>query len=133
MYKLDILNQDSSLYWTEYSNDIKDLEKWLTEEKTRPYWDISRKFEITHVDADITWSDSFELPEEVLSYIEKQKLIQQNIELATEYIRKRQLEYPPVGDQLDALYKKEHLGDSTEYDAIAAKIAEVKAKYPKPE
>jgi len=59
--------------------------------------------------------------------------IRQNTAIAIEYISLRVAEYPPVTDQLDAIYKKEHLGDSTEYDTIAAKIEEIKAKYPKPE
>ena len=52
---------------------------------------------------------------------------------AEEYKFKRRSEYPSVGDQLDALYKKLHLNDSKEYDALAAKISEIKKKYPKPE
>lgn len=50
-----------------------------------------------------------------------------------QYQQDRKLAYPPIGDQLDALYKKLHLGDSTDYDAIAAQIAQVKTDYPKPE
>lgn len=53
--------------------------------------------------------------------------------LATQYKRDRQAAYPTIGDQLDAMYKKFALGDSTEYDAIAAQIAAVKAQFPKPE
>ena len=51
---------------------------------------------------------------------------------ANEYKRQRAAAYPPIGDQLDALYKKLELGDDTDYDAIAADIAAVKALYPKP-
>ena len=47
-----------------------------------------------------------------------------------EYKKNRRKEYPTYGDQLDAIYKK-HLGDSVEYDAIAAKITAIKKKYPK--
>jgi hypothetical protein len=53
--------------------------------------------------------------------------------LATQYQRDRQSAYPPIGNQLDAIYKKFALDDSTEYDAIAAQIAAVKAQFPKPE
>jgi hypothetical protein len=42
------------------------------------------------------------------------------------YAQKRVLEYPPIGDQLDALY---HAGLFPE--EMAAKILAVKTKYPK--
>lgn len=45
-----------------------------------------------------------------------------------EYARNRASEYPPIGDQLDALY---HAGVFPE--DMASQIAAVKAKYPKPE
>ena len=52
---------------------------------------------------------------------------------STQYREDRKRAYPSVGDQMDALYKKLHLNDSTEYDAIAAQIAQVKLDHPKPE
>ena len=48
------------------------------------------------------------------------------------YKDQRRAEYPAIGDQLDALYKKLHLGDSTDYDTIAEQITAIKLKYPKP-
>jgi hypothetical protein len=42
------------------------------------------------------------------------------------YIAKRQAEYPPIGDQLDALWK-----GGAEAEAMLAKVQAVKAKYPK--
>ena len=42
------------------------------------------------------------------------------------YIAKRQSEYPPIGDQLDALWKG---GDAAA--EMLAKVQAVKAKYPK--
>jgi hypothetical protein len=45
-----------------------------------------------------------------------------------EYQRKRAPEYPPIGDQLDALWKG---GEDAE--EMLAKVQAVKAKYPKPE
>ena len=50
---------------------------------------------------------------------------------ANQYKQLRQSEYPPVGDQLDALWKA-HGGDTTEADALLVKIKGVKAKHPKP-
>ena len=43
---------------------------------------------------------------------------------------KRILEYPSVGDVIDALVKKEG-GDSSDWDAIVAARAAVKTKHPK--
>ena len=43
---------------------------------------------------------------------------------------KRILEYPSIGDVIDALVKKEG-GDSTEWDAIVTAREAVKTKHPK--
>lgn len=43
------------------------------------------------------------------------------------YIAKRQSEYPPIGDQLDALWKG---GDAAA--EMLVKVQSVKSKYPKP-
>jgi hypothetical protein len=45
MYKLTIFKQDGGIYWVEHFNLIEDLNKWLSEEKTRPYWDDSYYYE----------------------------------------------------------------------------------------
>jgi hypothetical protein len=45
---------------------------------------------------------------------------------AKEYQRERAAEYPPIGDQLDALWK-----GGAEAEAMLAKVQAVKAKYPK--
>jgi len=42
------------------------------------------------------------------------------------YIAKRAAEYPPIGDQLDALWK-----GGAEAEAMLAKVQAVKNKYPK--
>ena len=47
---------------------------------------------------------------------------------AQEYARKRQAEYPNIGDQLDDLYHKGAFSDE-----MAAKIKAVKDAHPKPE
>ncbi len=44
---------------------------------------------------------------------------------------KRVAEYPPIGDQLDAVMKMID-GDETEAKALSKKCKEVKQKYPKP-
>jgi hypothetical protein len=45
------------------------------------------------------------------------------------YIAKRQAEYPPASDYLDAVVK----GDQEQIDAYIAACQAVKTKYPKPE
>ena len=45
---------------------------------------------------------------------------------ANAYKAKRAAEYPPIGDQLDALWK-----GGAEAEAMLAKVQAVKAKYPK--
>lgn len=39
--KLIIKRADNSVYWTEHFNSQAECDKWLLEEKTRPYWDNS--------------------------------------------------------------------------------------------
>lgn len=46
---LNIYNEDGSLYWKEHFNNEKDLEKWLEEEKTRPYWNQKFKIDIQEI------------------------------------------------------------------------------------
>ena len=48
----------------------------------------------------------------------------------TNHKEKRILEYPSLGDVIDALVKKED-GDSTEWDAIVIARESVKTKHPK--
>lgn len=59
--------------------------------------------------------------------IEKELLRLHNEWTASEYARQRKLEYPSIGDQLDALF---HAGVFPE--EMAAQIQAVKDQYPKP-
>ncbi len=45
-FKLDITNPDGTHYWTEFFNDKESADKWLEEEKTRPYWNVGNTYEI---------------------------------------------------------------------------------------
>jgi hypothetical protein len=61
-------------------------------------------------------------------------LVSANLESMTQeifsrltYAQKRQLEYPSIGDQLDAIWK-----GGTDADTMKALIQQVKDKYPKP-
>jgi hypothetical protein len=46
---LNIYNEDGSLYWKEHFNRQEDLDKWLEEEKTRPYWNKNFVTEIEDI------------------------------------------------------------------------------------
>lgn len=63
---------------------------------------------------------------------QQDKAAQAAASLANQYKEDRRAAYPSIGDQLDALYKKLELNDDTDWNDIAAQIANVKATYPKP-
>jgi hypothetical protein len=46
MFQLIIKREDESIYWIEYFNNEEAALKWLQEEMTRPYWDITYTYEI---------------------------------------------------------------------------------------
>jgi hypothetical protein len=60
--------------------------------------------------------------------VEAEHLRLKNLHETNDYQRKRALEYPPIGDQLDALWK-----GGTAAEEMLAKVQAVKNKYPKPE
>lgn len=64
-------------------------------------------------------------------------LVLQEAKKAGEYKTLRAKEYPPIGDQLDALMKwlatETEIRVPAELKSIAMKCMSVKAKYPKPE
>ena len=81
---------------------------------------------ITHFpDGTITYHDGQTPPtEEAIDA----KLVELLAEVdAQEYARKRQVEYPSIGDQMDMIYKDMKNGTSTHADAVEV----VKVKYPK--
>jgi hypothetical protein len=66
---------------------------------------------------------AYDKDENIVTYNEAE--VQSYID-AHAYIAKRQKEYPPIGDQLDALWKG---GDAA--TEMLAKVQAVKTKYPK--
>ena len=76
----------------------------------------------------VIWDESntaqFPSKQEINAELQKLQLEWEN----TQYQRDRAPEYPPIGDQLDALWKG---GEDAE--EMLAKVQAVKAKYPKPE
>jgi hypothetical protein len=69
-------------------------------------------------------SDYVKITEAEATEIIKEK--QEQKFLSLNYVQKRLLEYPSIGDQLDALYKAGVFPED-----MSEQIAEVKAKYPK--
>lgn len=57
----------------------------------------------------------------------------ETLKMVSLYKEQRKQAYPPIGDQLDAIYKRDHLNDPTDWNAIVAQISAVKAAFPKPE
>jgi hypothetical protein len=93
-----IINLRPGAAWSLDGDDYSGLE-WLDQEQTKP--------------------TEQELVEETERVVQEQ--------LRNLYQRKRRLEYPPLGDQLDALWKG---GDAAE--EMLAKVQAIKDKYPKP-
>lgn len=46
MFQLTIKNIDGSIYWQTYFNSRADVDRWLTEERKRAYWNSSYVIEI---------------------------------------------------------------------------------------
>lgn len=91
----------------------------------RPFavWTINGEHEYSN----LVWLDTDQTKpteEEVVAEVAR---LQAEYE-AQEYQRQRAAEYPPIGDQLDALWK----GGDAAAEMLATVMA-VKAKYPKPE
>jgi hypothetical protein len=106
----------------------------ITKEHENPEWLILQDQEdsVTGIVKKIAVVDQ-ELKTQILAQRAAEAAAKEAERLATQYQRDRKSAYPSLGDQLDAIYKKFALDDSTEYDAIAAQIAAVKAQFPKPE
>ena len=84
------------------------------------FYPASNLTDITWVDTEQTQPTEAEINAEVARLQAKHE--------ATEYQRQRASEYPPIGDQLDALWKG---GDAAA--EMLAKVQAVKSKYPKGE
>jgi hypothetical protein len=76
-------------------------------------------------DGSINWIDTVQT-QPTQSEIDAEIIRLASVYNAQEYARKREFEYPPIGDQLDALWKG---GDAA--TEMLAKVQAVKTKYPK--
>lgn len=47
--QLKIYKPDGSIYWIEHFNSTTELQRWLDEEKTRPYWNPEYTHEIVNL------------------------------------------------------------------------------------
>lgn len=118
-----IKKEDGSHFAKASFNDKESADNWIAEEQTRPYWKHDQ-YEQKHPDDEpVLIANGFTYSIEDLTPPARE----------LSYKLKRAQEYPSIGDQLDAIYKKLSLGEPEDYDAIAAKIDAVKKKHPKPE
>ena len=78
--------------------------------------------------AGIVWREenTTEIPTEEEVTAEVERL--QQIDIGLQYRRDRMHEYPPIGDQLDALWK-----GGAAAEEMLARVQAVKTQYPKPE
>ena len=95
---------------------INNIIKALDSMKLETGWQTKGEYSFSNV----IWDDPLLAPSED-DFNEALSLIEANI-----YRENRALEYPPIGDQLDALF---HAGLFPE--EMASKIQEVKDRYPK--
>lgn len=101
---------------------------------TRPiieYIDLSKPEGEQHIRREMTDAE-FEAYQEKCAKADAEQAEKE----ATEYQVKRAAEYPPIGDQLDALMKwlstESEFSIPAELKSIAMSCMSVKAKYPKP-
>ena len=80
------------------------------------YYSLDKVKRIDNKELGFTWDE----------VLEKQKILDKEY-LDTQYQRDRELSYPPIGDQLDMIYKDMKNGTTTHAEAVEA----VKTKYPK--
>lgn len=67
--KLEIKKADGSIYWIEHFENGADADTWLTEEKTRPYWDSSYTTTIEELVTDMQLSAQDIINQEALRYL----------------------------------------------------------------
>lgn len=67
--------------------------------------------------------------EEINERVLEDAVVQQD-ELENGYKRRRQMEYPPIGDQLDAIWKAlNEITENADATQMLERIKEIKAKY----
>jgi hypothetical protein len=122
---LKVSRNDQVYDWSIYIPPDVDLQAYLSSKETEIYADIDNK--------EAQWEALTPKTREVIDIysdevtivdIDKTEIVKPDF---PDYYAKRRLEYPSIGDQLDALWK----GGDAATDMIA-KITEVKSRYPKP-
>jgi hypothetical protein len=125
--KLEVQHLGNTYQWAAYVPRGLDLDQALTLIEPGVYADIEAKEAIwaTHPKTK-TVADPF-TGEDITVEVQKEEIVCPDM---PDYYARRRAEYPPLSDQLDAVWKGL---DSPEYLAMIEKILEVKNKYPKPQ
>jgi hypothetical protein len=125
---MDITYNDMLFKWEAFCPENIDFNEYLTnEQKQKIFNEIQAKITIwENLDPKHNiFIDPFSQEEKIIP-ITIEDVVKPDI---PDYYTQRRLAYPPLGDQLDAVWKGI---DSPEYALIQQKINEVKQKYPKP-
>jgi hypothetical protein len=124
---LEVVHNGQTYDWLAYIPRGQDVSQSLLNIEASVYADIDRKEAAwealtpkTRTVDDLILGTQTEVP------ILKEEIVKAD---SPDYYALRRAEYPPIGDQLGAIAKGI---TSVEYEAIKAKIQEVKEKYPKP-
>lgn len=126
---LDVEYSGSEYKWQIYYDTTASLNEFLSEEKIQSiYDDIQSKEEEWQLLTPKTRSidDPFSDSGSISVDIDKSEIVRPDI---PDYYAKRRLEYPTIGDQLDAIW---HGSGSVEYNSMKDKVIAVKNKHPKP-
>jgi predicted nuclease with TOPRIM domain len=124
---LEVVYNGNTYDWQIFCKEGMNHNDFLTEEiKQKIYDDIQKKEDEWENLTPKTRTVSDILGDgEMVVDIQKEEIVKPDI---PDYYAKRRNEYPPLGDQFDAIFKGV---DSSEYQNILQRIQEVKQKYPK--
>ena len=109
--------------WSLYIPPNADLSAYIASKEAAIYADIDAKEAAWAVAPKTREIDDPMTGETKTVDIDKSEVVRADV---PDYYAKRRAEYPAMGEQLDAMWKG---GEAA--DAMLAKIAEIKAKYPK--
>ena len=120
---LKVTHKGQTYDWSLYIPQGADLSAYITSKEAAIYADIDAKEAAWAVAPKTRQVDDPMTGETTTVDIDKSEVVRADV---PDYYAKRRAEYPAMGEQLDAMWKG---GEAA--DAMLAKIAEIKAKYPK--
>jgi hypothetical protein len=121
---LKVTHKSKTYDWSLYIPPGADLSAYIASQESAIYADIDAK-EAAWATAPKTREVDDPMTGETMTIdIDKSEVVKADV---PDYYAKRRAEYPALGEQLDAMWK-----GSEAADAMQAKIAAIKAKYPKP-